>query len=187
MQDYGCPADPWPEGNVEFGGVPFCIPEGGNNCWEATWALPVSGDTECGIRGPTTMIRKAIIVVLTLGVVGTAVVCVTSGRSARLLFGNNAGSIAAEQGSLVITYGGAFVEKTIPLRTYPRTYTIGRHRIVIVRLWIVFILFATYPTIAFIRGPVRRHRRRRKGLCIRCGYNLTGNVSGVCPECGEPT
>lgn len=20
--------------------------------------------------------------------------------------------------------------------------------------------------------------------CIRCGYNLTGNVSGVCPECG---
>ncbi len=21
--------------------------------------------------------------------------------------------------------------------------------------------------------------------CINCGYNLTGNVSGVCPECGE--
>jgi uncharacterized RDD family membrane protein YckC len=23
-------------------------------------------------------------------------------------------------------------------------------------------------------------------LCLRCGYNLTGNVSGVCPECGCP-
>ncbi len=23
------------------------------------------------------------------------------------------------------------------------------------------------------------------GHCQRCGYNLTGNVSGVCPECGE--
>jgi hypothetical protein len=32
----------------------------------------------------------------------------------------------------------------------------------------------------------RRHRRRRwTGHCASCGYNLTGNVSGVCPECGE--
>ncbi len=23
-----------------------------------------------------------------------------------------------------------------------------------------------------------------KGHCAECGYNLTGNVSGVCPECG---
>ncbi len=23
------------------------------------------------------------------------------------------------------------------------------------------------------------------GLCSKCGYNLTGNVSGTCPECGE--
>lgn len=23
-------------------------------------------------------------------------------------------------------------------------------------------------------------------LCKHCGYNLTGNVSGICPECGTP-
>lgn len=23
------------------------------------------------------------------------------------------------------------------------------------------------------------------GHCRKCGYNLTGNVSGQCPECGE--
>jgi hypothetical protein len=23
------------------------------------------------------------------------------------------------------------------------------------------------------------------GHCRKCGYNLTGNVSGVCPECGN--
>ncbi len=51
-------------------------------------------------------------------------------------------------------------------------------------LWGTFVLFAFYPTIAFIRGPVRRWRRRKRGLCVRCGYNLTGNESGVCPECG---
>jgi hypothetical protein len=28
------------------------------------------------------------------------------------------------------------------------------------------------------RDPVRR--------CAKCGYNLSGNVSGVCPECGTP-
>ena len=53
-----------------------------------------------------------------------------------------------------------------------------------VPLWIPFLLFATYPTIAFYRGPLRRYRRRRKGLCVKCGYNLTGNVSGACSECG---
>jgi hypothetical protein len=50
--------------------------------------------------------------------------------------------------------------------------------------WLVLMLFAAYPTIAFIRGPLWRWRRRRKGLCVKCGYDLTGNVSGVCPECG---
>ena len=31
----------------------------------------------------------------------------------------------------------------------------------------------------------RRDRRPGPGHCQRCGYNLTGNVSGICPECGE--
>lgn len=26
---------------------------------------------------------------------------------------------------------------------------------------------------------------RAEGYCVQCGYNLEGNVSGVCPECGE--
>lgn len=25
------------------------------------------------------------------------------------------------------------------------------------------------------------------GHCQKCGYDLTGNVSGLCPECGTPT
>src|SRR5439155_82305 len=27
-------------------------------------------------------------------------------------------------------------------------------------------------------------RRRRAGTCERCGYDLVGNTTGVCPECG---
>jgi hypothetical protein len=48
--------------------------------------------------------------------------------------------------------------------------------------WFIALFFTTCPAIAFIRSP---YIRRKKGLCIKCGYNLTGNVSGVCPECGE--
>lgn len=57
--------------------------------------------------------------------------------------------------------------------------------------WFLFMLFAPYPTIAFVRGPFRRlcwrysrRYRRERGLCERCAYDLTGNTSGVCPECG---
>jgi hypothetical protein len=30
----------------------------------------------------------------------------------------------------------------------------------------------------------RLELRRAAGLCMKCGYDLTGNTTGVCPECG---
>lgn len=38
-----------------------------------------------------------------------------------------------------------------------------------------------------IRAMIRHRRGLRKGSCRDCGYDLTGNVSGRCPECGQPT
>jgi hypothetical protein len=32
----------------------------------------------------------------------------------------------------------------------------------------------------------KQGRRRKGGLCGRCGHDLRGNVSGRCPECGMP-
>jgi hypothetical protein len=32
---------------------------------------------------------------------------------------------------------------------------------------------------------VRGHLRARRGHCSSCNYELKGNVSGVCPECGK--
>src|SRR5262249_50413980 len=52
-------------------------------------------------------------------------------------------------------------------------------------IWgLVFVLYL-YPAVIVLGKPVRRSRRRKRGLCIHCAYDLTGNVSGVCPECGE--
>ena len=45
-------------------------------------------------------------------------------------------------------------------------------------VWIPGALFACAALAVSI------HRRKR-GIC-RCGYDLTGNVSGICPECGTP-
>ena len=35
-----------------------------------------------------------------------------------------------------------------------------------------------------IVGPLRRASLRKPRMCVGCDYNLTGNESGVCPECG---
>jgi hypothetical protein len=45
-------------------------------------------------------------------------------------------------------------------------------------------LLTAVPPLAWLVLHLRRRRRLGTNLCIKCGYNLTGNVSGVCPECG---
>ncbi len=41
------------------------------------------------------------------------------------------------------------------------------------------------PLAVLTAGRVRRGRWVAVGLCASCGYDLTGNVSGRCPECGR--
>ncbi len=48
-----------------------------------------------------------------------------------------------------------------------------------------FAVFASFPVLVLIRNAFRNHKRRKMGLCLACGYDLTGNVSGACPECGK--
>jgi hypothetical protein len=50
-----------------------------------------------------------------------------------------------------------------------------------VSLWLLFILCALLP-LANWRRAYQIHRRKTKRLCLHCGYSLTGNTSGVCPE-----
>lgn len=62
-----------------------------------------------------------------------------------------------------------------------------RQIVVELPFWMMFLLFLAYPCLAFIRGPMRRYGRKRRGRCSQCGYDLTGNTSGRCPECGKGT
>ncbi len=64
----------------------------------------------------------------------------------------------------------------------PRVYVPSRVRPnygLLLPLWFPFALFAG-PTVWLWC----RDRRPRSGHCL-CGYNLTGNTTGVCPECGR--
>jgi len=49
----------------------------------------------------------------------------------------------------------------------------------VVPLWIPTVLVGFFTFRSW-----RRWRMFGIGKCIKCGYDLTGNVSGICPECG---
>lgn len=50
--------------------------------------------------------------------------------------------------------------------------------------WLIAIFPLVGSLIALRKVRNKRQLKRRSGHCQRCGYDLTGNLSGVCPECG---
>ena len=61
---------------------------------------------------------------------------------------------------------------------YARDHQLVRIPLVVPTLLLTAV--AVYPWLP----PFRRLARARRGQCVRCAYDLTGNESGVCPECG---
>ncbi len=54
------------------------------------------------------------------------------------------------------------------------------------KLWLATSLVLVAIAVAF-QIAYRQERRRRSGRsrpCVNCGYDLRGNRSGTCPECG---
>ncbi len=53
-------------------------------------------------------------------------------------------------------------------------------------IWAIVVILWSYPMVILVRWAGRRLHRNKNLICARCCYNLTGNISGVCPECGRP-
>ena len=61
-------------------------------------------------------------------------------------------------------------------------------------LWLVIGVLGgcSWQVVRFVRAfrggysDAEREDRRKRGCCLKCGYNLRGNTSHVCPECGSP-
>jgi hypothetical protein len=61
----------------------------------------------------------------------------------------------------------------------------GKCTFTVIPLW-PFVALSLFPPLAAF-GYLIAHadrNRRPKGLCRRCSYDLRGNVTGICPECG---
>lgn len=79
----------------------------------------------------------------------------------------------APDGSQIVTH---YVQSYAPTHSLEVSY------------FLIVLITAVLPTawlICFSR-PARRRRLKRQGRCLICGYDLAGNASGVCPECGTP-
>ena len=81
-----------------------------------------------------------------------------------------------EGGGFTLAYFGTYCPPDAIPRRPPR-YRLAAP------FWFLLLLFSAYPLVVLARRAFR-HRRLRPGHCLNCGYNLTGNVSGVCSECG---
>ncbi len=109
----------------------------------------------------------------------------------------------------VIVFGSCLVMAAWPLVAYIRMrtrlhvtdrYSRGVLKVyyaAILCLFVVYLLLTAGNVILFglvVLGPllalhIRAAMRGAASLhahCPQCGYNLTGNVSGTCPECGRP-
>jgi len=53
-------------------------------------------------------------------------------------------------------------------------------------LWVPFLILALATGWLF-SSDHRRRKRRGAGCCEKCRYDLTGNTTGRCPECGSVT
>lgn len=53
-------------------------------------------------------------------------------------------------------------------------------------VWAIAGTVVAYPAMFIGCVLLRRYSRRWQRKCLKCGYNLRGNVSGRCPECGKP-
>lgn len=60
----------------------------------------------------------------------------------------------------------------------------GNMKVVVIPYGLLFVLFAILPSFRAQRFR-RQYRRKRMGLCLRCGYDLRASTIR-CPECGAP-
>jgi hypothetical protein len=89
---------------------------------------------------------------------------------------------------------GFFYSAVRRSQTYTRTALSGksfqiteRYLFLTVPLGTVLFAFLVYPIcvgLFELRRWSRNRRRIRQGTCRSCGYDLTRNESGICPECG---
>lgn len=102
---------------------------------------------------------------------------------AALALNTGSGVVFLAPGDLALI-GGASYAASPYLSRYVRTIVLPL-RPIAVGAAINSIFYAFLLSLALYGLPIARHiRRRRKGRCTRCGYDLLRDYASGCPECG---
>lgn len=110
----------------------------------------------------------------------SAVLPLMGAPGGRLLLRDGGGSIA--RGSRVASYALVYDRNEIAIDwTYSDMWSSG----VGGPTWALALLFAALPVAWLVVAATRGSATAGSCTnCTQCGYNLTGNTSGICPECG---
>ncbi len=85
------------------------------------------------------------------------------------------------KGYAFVAAGAAFVLPLVDPLVYLVWWWLGEKP-----TWVFPFLYAYAALLAvmgtFLASLPKKHAGRR---CVRCGYDLAGNVTGACPECGR--
>ena len=88
------------------------------------------------------------------------------------------------------SFAGLFVGATWRLEDPPTGDFYVEYRYVVIPQRFLFpfalLLAVCSIRIFYLRRRHLQCQRDLRGECLVCGYSLTGNTSGVCPECGTP-
>lgn len=60
----------------------------------------------------------------------------------------------------------------------------GLRAIAVPCLWLMIFILGSYLACTGAARRLQILRRKRRNQCVDCAYDLTGNTSGICPECG---
>lgn len=88
------------------------------------------------------------------------------------------------EGGTSVDIGSANRPRTL---LYSRTHLHNALRSTVSYCWldIVAPVLAAWLLAVYFVGLLRRRRRKQRGLCPTCGYDLTGTAHGTCQECGK--
>jgi hypothetical protein len=68
--------------------------------------------------------------------------------------------------------------------TSTAAFAIGHAAMEVILIVVVLGIAWGIPIVLVVHSELRNRHLHDAGLCKKCGYNLTGNVTGVCSECG---
>jgi len=130
------------------------------------------------------MIRKAIIVILLFATAGTLVLWIDSESTPRRWH-----MVAADCVCLLLHTTQGRIDGDVitrwPPSLWPHRGQSLRIREFCFPLWAPNVAFLVLLFAAVCAPLARRLHRRKRGLCVACGYNLKGLPEPRCPECGR--